>query len=137
MTGISGKSGEGIDRIRVRCTQVTSTGAVGSGTAAIVRSTDEFGGDELLAFARAEDLFHGQVDEALLLSVGASAETLMPLNGQTQQQIQSDIAACQAQAGSQRRAQHQQRRACGESAAEEGGWHAANYSRATAILSVF
>jgi hypothetical protein len=52
MTGISGKSGAGIDRLRVRCTQVTSTGTVGTGTNAIVRTTDEFGGTSGTAFTR-------------------------------------------------------------------------------------
>jgi hypothetical protein len=52
MTGISGRSGQGIDRLRVRCTQVTSGGAVGSGTSAVVRTTDEFGGDAGTAFTR-------------------------------------------------------------------------------------
>lgn len=35
---------------------------------------------------------------SLLATTMAGAETLIPLNGQTQQQIQNDIAACQSQA---------------------------------------
>ena len=35
-----------------------------------------------------------------LLATTAGAETLIPLNGQSQQQIQSDVSACQSQAAS-------------------------------------
>ena len=35
---------------------------------------------------------------ALLCCGAVSSETLIPLNGQSQQQIQNDIAACQSQA---------------------------------------
>jgi hypothetical protein len=44
MTGIFGKHGQGIDRLGVRCTEVTSTGAVETGATATVKNTDTFGG---------------------------------------------------------------------------------------------